>query len=103
MGIGYMRAKEARATGEAQKAKRPWFILGFLAMAALMTFVPELQPVGDVLNTLAKRLMVLTLFLIGSNLSPAAIKSVGAKPFIQGIVLWIIMASSSLFFIYQMD
>ena len=102
MGIGYMRSKESASSGEAQKAKRPWFILGFLGMAALMTFVPTLQPVGDILNTLAKRLMVMTLFLIGSNLSPAAIKSVGARPFIQGMVLWIIMASSSLLFIYYM-
>jgi uncharacterized integral membrane protein (TIGR00698 family) len=101
MSIGYIRSKEAKNNEGAQKAKRPWFILGFLAMAALMTFVPAIQPVGDVLNTLAKRLMVMTLFLIGSNLSPAAIKSVGAKPFIQGVLLWVIMASTSLFLIYQ--
>ena len=103
MGIGFLRAKEAKQSEETQKAKKPWFILGFLGMAALVTFIPNLQPFGDVLNTLAKRLMVMTLFLIGSNLSPAAIKSVGAKPFIQGILLWVIMASTSLFVIYKMD
>jgi uncharacterized integral membrane protein (TIGR00698 family) len=78
------------------KAKRPWFILGFLVMAALVTFVPALQPAGHVIESIAKRLLVLTLFLIGANLSRETLRTVGFRPFVQGVVLWAVMASGSL-------
>lgn len=84
-----------------QKKKYPWFILGFLAMAALFTYMPEWQGYGEIIEVTAKRLLVLTLFLIGSNLTLSNIKSVGLKPFILGIALWLIVASFSLFAITQ--
>ncbi len=91
--VGFLRRKEP---GEGQKAKRPWFILGFLIAATVVTFIPSLQPAGHAVESLAKRLMVLTLFLIGTGLNRAAIKSVGPRPFVQGILLWIIIGSLSL-------
>jgi hypothetical protein len=45
---------------------------------------------------IAKKTLVLTLFLIGSGLTKETIKSVGLGPFVQGICLWIVMAASSL-------
>jgi uncharacterized integral membrane protein (TIGR00698 family) len=78
------------------KPKRPWFILGFLLMAAIMTWVPALQETGQHIEFVAKRLLVLTLFLIGSNLDRATLKSVGAKPFVQGVVLWVLAATITL-------
>jgi len=101
MMIGFMRSKEKSSEVVAQKAKRPWFILGFIIAAALVTWIPSLVPVGHSVEAVAKKLMVLTLFLIGSSLTRETIKSVGIKPFIQGIVLWIIMASGSLLAIYN--
>ncbi|RYG53045.1 putative sulfate exporter family transporter, partial [bacterium] len=99
--IGFLRSREKKTEVQAAtKAKRPWFILGFIIAAALVTWVPALQPAGHQVESLAKRLMVLTLFLIGSNLTRATIQSVGIKPFVQGIALWIFMASSSLAAIY---
>lgn len=94
--IGFIYSKNSAATGEKQKAKKPWFILGFIIVAALVTWIPELQEAGHIVDTVAKRLLVLTLFLIGSSLTRETIRSVGLKPFIQGIVLWIIMASGTL-------
>jgi uncharacterized membrane protein YadS len=81
---------------ETGKIKKPWFILGFLLAATLVTYVPVLVPVGKIVELVSKRLMVLTLFLIGANLSKATLKSVGFKPFIMGVVLWVIVASSVL-------
>jgi uncharacterized integral membrane protein (TIGR00698 family) len=78
------------------KAKRPWFILGFLIAAALVTYVPALQAPGEIVNEIAKRLLVVTLFLIGASLTPAAIKNVGAKPLVQGIGLWIVVTGATL-------
>ncbi|KHD87361.1 MAG: membrane protein [Bdellovibrio sp. ArHS] len=95
LGIGLLYKNQGQQAGEA-KAKRPWFILGFLIMAGIMTWVPALQPVGHGVEWVAKRLLVLTLFLIGGNLTRQTVKSVGIKPFIMGVALWIVMATGSL-------
>ena len=44
----------------------------------------------------ARRVLVLTLFLIGAGLSREALKSVGLRPFIQGLVLWLLVGSMGL-------
>ena len=61
------------------KAGRPWFILGFLVAAALVTWLPALKPVGHLVFVGAQRSLVVTLFLIGSGLSRAALQTVGRR------------------------
>ena len=78
------------------RPKRPWFILGFLAAAALVTFFPALRPAGAVLGTGAKRLLVVTLFLIGSGLTWDSLKSVGVRPLVMGVTLWLLTATVTL-------
>jgi uncharacterized integral membrane protein (TIGR00698 family) len=80
----------------AGKATRPWFILGFLGAAALVTWVPALKPAGHVVFVGAQRSLVVTLFLIGSGLSRAALQVVGRRPLIQGFVLWVLMGTGTL-------
>jgi uncharacterized membrane protein YadS len=41
-------------------------------------------------------MLIITLFLIGASLSPAALRKVGPRPLIQGVTLWIIVAVLSL-------
>ncbi|CAE79326.1 membrane protein [Bdellovibrio bacteriovorus HD100] len=94
IGLFYFRGQKVE--GGAGKAKKPWFILGFLIAAALVTWIPELRPVGHVVETVAKRALVVTLFLIGANLTKETLKSVGIKPFLQGVGLWIVVASCTL-------
>lgn len=86
LAIGMARAKGA---GSLAKVKKPWFILGFLAAAAVVTFIPELRPAGDWVAWFARRCLVVTLFLIGSGLTRDALKEVGLRPFLLGILLWI--------------
>jgi uncharacterized integral membrane protein (TIGR00698 family) len=74
------------------KSNKPWFILGFVGMAALMTGFPALQPAGKALEWISRRALVLTLFLIGLGLSRAKLKHVGLRPFFFGVVLWIVLA-----------
>ena len=93
--IGYFVAKQSEGENK-QKAKKPWFILGFLIAAALVTWIPVLQSVGQVVDTVAKRLLVMTLFFIGSNLTKETLRSVGIKPFLQGVCLWLVVASATL-------
>ncbi|RYZ93846.1 MAG: putative sulfate exporter family transporter, partial [Proteobacteria bacterium] len=98
LSLGIWRARQSPNTpGEPKPApKRPWFILGFLAMAALVTWLPALRPAGHVVEALAKQVLVLTLFLIGTNLSRQSLRRVGPRPFAQGALLWLVMAAGTL-------
>ncbi|WP_342379861.1 putative sulfate exporter family transporter [Myxococcus stipitatus] len=95
LGFWIRRTRHATTHGHAP-ARRPWFILGFLAVAALVTWVPALRPAGLVVTHVSQRVLVLTLFLIGAGFSRQALRSVGLKPLAQGITLWLCMASLSL-------
>jgi len=88
--------RHSHGASEAGKPKRPWFILGYLAAAAFVTFFPGLKPLGGAVFSAAKQVLVLTLFLIGANLSRQALRSVGPRPFAQGVVLWAVMGGLSL-------
>ena len=96
LAIGAWRARESKAEPGAPKAARPWFIVGFLLAAALVSFVPGALEPGRLVFAASRQLLVVTLFLIGANLSRAALAAVGARPLVFGIALWIIVASASL-------
>lgn len=82
-----------------QKIKVPYFI-GFFIIAMLAnTYVPLVQTQSKILVAIAKAGLVLTLFLIGSGLSLKTIRSVGFRPLLQGLLLWLFIGSASLFFI----
>lgn len=87
-----------KAKGE--KVSIPWFIFLFIIAMVINTYlaVPEALTSGTV--HISHKLLVLTLFMIGAGLSRDTIKSVGIKPLILGILLWILIASGSLAFIY---
>lgn len=70
--------------------------MAFVLVAVLFTWNPILRPAGHVVAEAAKRLLVVTLFLIGSSLSKRAVQSVGFRPFILGILLWACVASATL-------
>jgi uncharacterized integral membrane protein (TIGR00698 family) len=93
IGMLWNRGSDDKSAG---KAKRPWFILGFLAAAAIVTWVPVLKPSGHGVFVGAQRSLVVTLFLIGSGLSRQALQVVGRRPLIQGFLLWVIMGSGTL-------
>lgn len=80
------------------KIKIPWFILYFVIAILIAGFIPVLQPVYSVLSYIGKRGMVLALFMIGSGFNFADLKTVGVRPFLLGVFLWIIISVSTLFF-----
>ena len=79
-----------------KKVNIPYFIFFFIAAMALNTFIPQLHPAGQEIFQLAKKGMTLTLFLIGAGLSREALKTVGLKPLLLGVMLWVIISVSSL-------
>lgn len=78
------------------KINIPWFILFFVLAMVANTYLPLPQALTSGLVWFAKKGLCMTLFLIGSGLSIDTLRSVGIKPLIQGIVLWVVIAILSL-------
>lgn len=79
--------------------KFPWFILFFVLAIVFANFFPDFQESYAHLSWLGKRGMVIALFLIGSNITVSEIRKSGPTSFALGIVLWLIIAGGSLFFL----
>lgn len=86
-------------TSNLKTVKKPWFIVGFIAAAALVTYIPILKVPGLYIRELAEQGLVLALFCIGANLSAQVLRSVGIKPLIQGVALWLLMAGATLWIV----
>jgi uncharacterized integral membrane protein (TIGR00698 family) len=82
--------------GKNKKISIPWFILFFIMASIITTLIPQGEEVYKWIKLIAKHGLVLTLFLIGSSLTRNDIKTVGFKPMIQGVILWIVISVSSL-------
>jgi uncharacterized integral membrane protein (TIGR00698 family) len=74
----------------------PWFILFFCLAAVANTYIHAFQPAYPVLKHLGVIGLTVTLFLIGTGLSVKTLRQVGARPLLQGVVLWAIVATGSL-------
>ncbi|MFC7670847.1 hypothetical protein ACFQT0_28260 [Hymenobacter humi] len=48
---------------------------------------------------LAKIGLTVTLFFIGAGLSAKVVRSVGIKPYVLGILLWVVISTGSLYVI----
>lgn len=79
-----------------KKISIPWFIFFFILAMLANTYLPFVSTFGPAINSISKTALVVTLFLIGAGLSVEKIKSVGWKPLILGIVLWVIVSVLSL-------
>ena len=83
-----------------RKITIPWFILYFIIAILLNTFVLDSVPaVGTVISGIARRCLTITMFFIGASLSTDVLRSVGIKPLIQGVLLWIVISVGSLLYI----
>lgn len=80
----------------AARIQWPWFILFFCLAAVINTYLPVGSEVYSLLVKLARAGLTVTLFLIGSNISPATLRKVGARPLVQGVILWVIVGVLSL-------
>ena len=79
------------------KVSIPWFIFIFVGAMLVNTYVALPAWFVESMEWVAKRGMVVTLFMIGASLSVSMIKSVGVKPLVLAVLLWIIISVSSLF------
>jgi uncharacterized integral membrane protein (TIGR00698 family) len=80
-----------------KKVNVPYFIVFFILAMVANTYFPAVKVVSPYLITIAKAGLTLTLFLIGAGLSRKVLSSVGFKPLLQGVVLWIAISATALY------
>ncbi|MDP4210049.1 MAG: putative sulfate exporter family transporter [Bacteroidota bacterium] len=76
--------------------KIPYFIFLFVVAMLVNTVIPAIHQVSGIIVAVSKTGLNVTLFLIGAGLTKETFKAVGARPFIQGILLWAFISVSSL-------
>jgi uncharacterized integral membrane protein (TIGR00698 family) len=94
--LTFATALATRKSGPLGSVKWPWFILFFVLAAVARTYV---HAGGALYSPLAKggRIgLTITLFLIGTGMSRKNLAKVGVRPLMQGVLLWILVASSTL-------
>lgn len=79
-----------------QKINIPWFIFLFFAAMVISTYIPIPETILKGISTASHKLLSITLFLIGSTLSIAAIKKIGFKPILLGVILWVVISVTTL-------
>lgn len=86
-----------------QKVSIPWFILFFVLAMVFNSYVLSNSEtgivIGDAINSLARKVLCLTMFFIGASLSRETLKSVGFKPLLQGVLLWFVISIATLLYI----
>lgn len=82
------------------KAKFPLFLIGFVGASVARSLFPSLNDAWNWFGVCGKHLMTSTLFFIGLALNPKDIKTIGSRPLISAVMLWITIALSSFAIIF---
>ncbi|MDR3741698.1 MAG: putative sulfate exporter family transporter [Terracidiphilus sp.] len=86
----------AAATKSKAKIQWPWFILFFCLAAVANTYLPVFHAAYPELKRLGIVGLTVTLYLIGTGLSKKTLRTVGVRPLVQGVALWVVVAAGSL-------
>lgn len=82
-----------------EKIKVPYFILLFIVAIIINSL--QILPVSatDFIVLLSKRLLVTTLFIVGSTISLRELQATGTKPIVLAMALWVFISLFSLLYI----
>lgn len=83
------------------RIKYPYFILFFILATFINTYLPIGNTVFSQITNYSKTCLIITLFLIGSNISKETLKTVGIRPLLQGTILWLVVTVLTLWLIYN--
>lgn len=84
--------------------KFPLFIIGFILASCIFSFIPAGKELFKDLYAVAKQMMVVSLFMIGSSVSVGTVKQVvGGKVLLQAVALWVLVTVASLLVIVWMQ
>lgn len=110
----FFRTTLARQGGETKAwySTIPRFIIWFIVAIIFNTYIlSNASLIGDsaaamgsqfsgAVNKLAKHLITLSLFFIGASLTRDTLRSVGLRPLVQGVLLWVSISCISLAYIF---
>ncbi|HUL17128.1 MAG TPA: putative sulfate exporter family transporter [Terriglobales bacterium] len=82
------------------KIQIPWFIFLFCLAAVINTYGPQDAHLSQSFFRLGQLGLTATLFLIGTGISRETLARVGWRPLVQGVLLWLLVALTSLYFIH---
>lgn len=82
-----------------EKIKIPYFIVLFIAAIIINSYHILPEPITQSIVTVSKRLLIVTLFLVGSTISIKNLKLTGTKPIFLALSLWIFISIFSLIYI----
>lgn len=83
----------------------PWFI-GYFCVAAMLAsyvppYIPASKPLFAGLAQIGRSALTVVLFLIGTGITRTTLEEVGIRPLLQGVLLWIVVGSLSLWAIHS--
>lgn len=81
---------------DSKKVTIPYFILFYCAAIAFSDLLPQFEMVYQSIFEVAKRALVVCLFLIGCGISVEKLRASGPKPLLFGVALWILISTLSL-------
>jgi len=84
------------------KIQFPYFIGLFVLAMLSNTYLSFIHPFTPYIVAISKTGLTITLFLIGTGLSFEAIKAVGVKPLVEGLLLWGLISASALFAVIKL-
>jgi len=79
----------------------PWFIVLFCLAAVVNTYASAASQSTHYLFVAGKFGLVATLFLIGSGITRATLTSIGWRPLLQGVLLWLVVGATSLYLVHS--
>lgn len=77
----------------------PNFLGWFIAAILIAQVIPQAQPLYEILQVAAQKLLVVSLFLVGSSLNLQLVRQAGVQPILLASSLWFGVASLSLWYL----
>ena len=81
---------------DSKKITVPYFIFFYCAAIAFSDLLPQFEVIYQGIFDVAKRALVICLFLIGCGISVEKLRAAGPKPLMFGVTLWILISTTSL-------
>lgn len=94
----YEGKRRGKAEGFSIKKIFPWFILGFVLAAIMNTFININPGIYNTLYGAGKFMIIMAMTAIGLNTNIAKLIKTAGKPLMLGLICWIVLSISSLFF-----
>jgi uncharacterized integral membrane protein (TIGR00698 family) len=92
----FLKAQGESAQSSAKVPLIPFFVLGFIAVATLQNTLEISGTLHDSIVLISKVLLGAGLVALGSGVRWKAIRAIGPRPLIMGLIAWVIVAGVAL-------